>query len=110
MVYDEYFASCYFIGALLRGGVVELRHLEHFLAVAEERSFTRAAARVHLVKSALSVSVRNLERELGVRLFDRTTHSMDLTDAGTALVLEARRTLAAARVARWPLPTPRGTP
>jgi DNA-binding transcriptional LysR family regulator len=79
---------------------VELRHLEHFLAVAEERSFTRAAARIHLVQSALSVSVRSLERELGARLFDRTTHSVQLTDAGAALVVEARRTLAAAEAAR----------
>jgi DNA-binding transcriptional LysR family regulator len=79
---------------------VELRHLEHFLAVAEEQSFTRAAARLHLVQSALSVSVRALERELGGRLFDRTTHRVELTDAGEALVPEARRTLAAADAAR----------
>jgi DNA-binding transcriptional LysR family regulator len=79
---------------------MELRHLEHFLAVAEERSFTRAAARIHLVQSALSVSVRSLERELGTRLFDRTTHRVELTDAGTALVVEARRTVAAAEAAR----------
>jgi DNA-binding transcriptional LysR family regulator len=79
---------------------MELRHLEHFLAVAEEQSFTRAAARVHLVQSALSVSVRSLERELGARLFDRTTHQVELTDAGHALVVEARRTLAAADAAR----------
>lgn len=79
---------------------MELRHLEHFLAVAEERSFTRAAARIHLVQSALSVSVKTLERELGAQLFDRTTHSVELTDAGAALVGEARRTLAAADAAR----------
>jgi DNA-binding transcriptional LysR family regulator len=79
---------------------MELRHLEHFLAVAEERSFTRAAARIHLVQSALSVSIRSLERELGARLFDRTTHSVELTDAGAALVVEARLTLAAAEAAR----------
>jgi DNA-binding transcriptional LysR family regulator len=79
---------------------VELRHLEHFLAVAEEGSFTRAAARVHLVQSALSVSVRALERELGARLFDRTTHRVELTDAGIALVEQARSTLAAADAAR----------
>ena len=79
---------------------MELRHLEHFLAVAEEQSFTRAAARLHLVQSALSVSVRALERELGGRLFDRTTHHVELTDAGLALVAEARRTLAAADAAR----------
>jgi DNA-binding transcriptional LysR family regulator len=80
--------------------IMELRHLEHFLAVAEEQSFTRAAARVHLVQSALSVSIRSLERELGARLFDRTTHQVELTDAGHALVPEARRTLAAADAAR----------
>jgi DNA-binding transcriptional LysR family regulator len=79
---------------------VELRHLEHFLAVAEEGSFTRAAARIHLVQSALSVSIRSLERELGGRLFDRTTHHVQLTDAGQALLVEARRTLAAADAAR----------
>ncbi|MCU1658274.1 MAG: DNA-binding transcriptional regulator, LysR family [Pseudonocardiales bacterium] len=79
---------------------MELRHLEHFLAVAEEHSFTRAAARIHLVQSALSVSIRSLERELGVRLFDRTTHRVELTDAGEALVAEARRTLEAADGAR----------
>ncbi|MDT4907290.1 MAG: hypothetical protein QOI69_531 [Pseudonocardiales bacterium] len=82
------------------GGDMELRHLEHFLAVAEEQSFTRAAARIHLVQSALSVSVQSLERDLGTRLFERTTHSVQLTDAGTALVGEARRTLAAADAAR----------
>lgn len=79
---------------------MELRNLEHFVAVAEERSFTRAAARVHLVQSALSVSIRSLERELGTRLFDRTTHQVQLTDAGDALLAEARRTLAAADAAR----------
>jgi DNA-binding transcriptional LysR family regulator len=87
---------------------MELRHLEHFLAVAEERSFTRAAARIHLVQSALSVSVKSLERELGAQLFDRTTHSVQLTDAGAALVVEARRTLAAADAARDAVAAVRG--
>jgi DNA-binding transcriptional LysR family regulator len=79
---------------------MELRHLEHFVAVAEEGSFTRASARLHLVQSAVSVSVRSLERELGARLFDRTTHRVELTDSGRALLVEARRTLAAAQAAR----------
>jgi DNA-binding transcriptional LysR family regulator len=79
---------------------VELRHLEHFVAVAEERSFTRAASRVHLVQSALSVSIQSLERELDARLFARTTHQVALTDAGQALLPEARRTLEAAATAR----------
>ncbi|GHJ38469.1 LysR family transcriptional regulator [Streptomyces sp. TS71-3] len=79
---------------------VELRHLEHFMAVAEERSFTRAAARLHLVQSTLSVSIRSLERELDGRLFERTTHHVELTDAGWALLTEARNVLASVETAR----------
>ena len=79
---------------------MELRHLEHFVAVAEERNFTRAARRVHLVQSALSVSIRSLERELGAPLFERTTREVRLTDAGRVLLPEARRTLAAAASAQ----------
>src|SRR3954469_5254020 len=78
---------------------MELRHLATFVAVAEERSFTRAAARMHVVQSAVSAGVRNLERELGTPLFDRTTHRVELTDAGAALLPEARATLAAAHAA-----------
>jgi len=79
---------------------VELRHLEHFVAVAEERNFTRAARRLHLVQSALSVSVRSLERELGTQLFERTTREVRLTDSGRVLLPEARRTLDAAASAQ----------
>jgi DNA-binding transcriptional LysR family regulator len=79
---------------------VELRHLEHFVAVAEERNFTRAAGRLHLVQSALSVSIRSLERELDTRLFERTTREVRLTDAARVLLPEARRTLDAAASAR----------
>jgi DNA-binding transcriptional LysR family regulator len=79
---------------------MELRHLENFVAVAEEGSFTRAASRVHVVQSALSVSIQSLERELATRLFERTTHQVALTDAGQALLPEARRTLEAAAAAR----------
>jgi DNA-binding transcriptional LysR family regulator len=79
---------------------MELRQLENFVAVAEERSFTRAASRVHLVQSALSVSIQSLEKELTTRLFERTTHQVALTDAGQALLPEARRTLEAAAAAR----------
>jgi len=79
---------------------VELRQLEGFVAVAEEGNFTRAAQRVFVGQSALSVSVRTLERDLGARLFERSTHHVALTDAGRALLPEARRTLAAAAAAR----------
>lgn len=75
---------------------MELRQLEHFVAVAEEGSFTRAARRLGYVQSALSVSVQAIERELDVRLLDRTTHSVQLTDAGRQLLPAVRATLAAA--------------
>jgi DNA-binding transcriptional LysR family regulator len=71
-----------------------------FVAVAEEGSFTRASDRLHVVQSAVSAGIRKLERELGVTLFDRSTHQVRLTDAGSALLPEARRTLAAAAAAR----------
>jgi DNA-binding transcriptional LysR family regulator len=76
---------------------MELRHLETFVAVAEERSFSRAADRLHVVQSAVSATIRNLEAEWGVRLFHRTTHRVELSDAGHALLPEARATLTAAR-------------
>jgi DNA-binding transcriptional LysR family regulator len=79
---------------------MELRRLEHFIAVAEEGSFTRAARSIHLVQSGLSVSIKALEQELGAALFTRTTHRVELTDAGRALLPEARATIAAAQGAR----------
>jgi DNA-binding transcriptional LysR family regulator len=79
---------------------VEVRQLEHFVTVAEELSFTRAARRLSYVQSALSVSIRALERDLGVRLFDRTTHGVALTDAGGALLPSARQTLASVEQTR----------
>jgi DNA-binding transcriptional LysR family regulator len=79
---------------------MELRQLEHFVAVAEDESFTRAAGRLGYVQSALSVSIQALERELAVRLFDRTTHRVRLTDAGRALLPSARATLASSAEVR----------
>jgi DNA-binding transcriptional LysR family regulator len=87
---------------------VELRQLATFVAVAEEGSFTRAADRLHVVQSAVSAGVRNLEKELGTMLFDRSTHSVKLTDAGRALLPEARATLAAAQTARDAVDEARG--
>jgi DNA-binding transcriptional LysR family regulator len=87
---------------------VELRHLATFVAVAEEGSFTRASDRLHVVQSAVSAGVRKLERELGATLFDRSTHRVRLTDAGRALLPEARATLAAATAARDAVEAVRG--
>jgi DNA-binding transcriptional LysR family regulator len=87
---------------------MELRHLTHFIAVAEEGSFTRASQRLHIVQSAVSASIRGLERELGVQLFERTTQRVRLTDAGEVLLPEARRTLAAAAGARDAIDAVRG--
>src|SRR5438105_4768667 len=76
---------------------MELRQLDAFVAVAEERNFTRAAARLHVAQSGLSATVRSLERELHAQLFLRTTRQVELTPAGQALLSEARHTLASAR-------------
>jgi len=78
---------------------VELRHLEYFVAVAEELSFTRASRRLHVVQSGVSSAIQGLERELGAALFDRDRHRVTLTDAGRVLLPEARATLAAAQAA-----------
>jgi DNA-binding transcriptional LysR family regulator len=79
---------------------MELRHLRYFVAIAEERSFTRAAERLWMAQPGLSTQVRRLERELGVRLFDRHTRGVDLTPAGELFLERARAALAAADVAR----------
>lgn len=78
---------------------MELRQLEGFIAVAEERNFTRAAARLYVAQSGLSATIRSLEHELRAPLFVRTTRRVELTPAGAALLPEARRTLASARAA-----------
>jgi len=79
---------------------MDLKQLEHFIAVAELRNFTRAAERLHIVQSGLSASIRALEAELGAPLFIRTTRRVDPTPTGQAFLTEARRVLAAAADAR----------
>src|SRR5664279_4983916 len=79
---------------------MELRQLEHFVAVAQARHFTRAAEDLSISQSGLSASVRALERELHTTLFVRNTRRVELTDAGRALLAESHRTLASAAAGR----------
>jgi DNA-binding transcriptional LysR family regulator len=79
---------------------MDFRQLEYFVGVAEERSFTRAAARCHVVQSALSYQIARLEREQGVTLFHRTSRSVQLAPAGELLLPHARRLLHGVDVAR----------
>ncbi|MGP4020668.1 LysR family transcriptional regulator [Saccharopolyspora sp. 5N708] len=64
---------------------MELRHLRYFVAVAAERSMSRAAERLHLTQPSLSRQLRQLEREVGIALFERTPTGTTLTPAGVAL-------------------------
>jgi len=73
---------------------MELRQLRYFVILAEELHFGRAAAREHIVQSALSQQLQRLERELGVLLIERTTHHVQLSPAGAAFLIEARQILA----------------
>lgn len=79
---------------------MEVHQLEQFIAVAEERNFTRVALRCHMAQSALSTSIRALEHDLGAPLFIRTTRRVELSETGQALLPEAERVLAAVAAAR----------
>lgn len=79
---------------------MDLRQMEVVVAVAEEGGFSASARRLHVVQSAVSTTVRALERELGTQLFHRTTHRVTLTEAGQAFVPAARTALHAAEQAR----------
>jgi DNA-binding transcriptional LysR family regulator len=79
---------------------MELHHLEAFLAVADELHFGRAADRLHIAQPPLSRTIKQLEREVGAQLFERTTRSVRLTSAGQALVKPAQDVLEGCRVAR----------
>jgi DNA-binding transcriptional LysR family regulator len=78
---------------------VELRHLRYFVAIAEERSFSRAAERVWVAQPALSTQIRQLEGELGVKLFERHPRGVELTAAGEEFLERTRVALAAVEAA-----------
>ena len=84
---------------------MDLRQLRYLVALADERHFTRAAAREHIAQPALSQQIRRLETEVGLALVERTTRRVALTDAGEMLVHRARRILAEVDDARAELGT-----
>ncbi|MEW2503313.1 LysR family transcriptional regulator [Amycolatopsis sp. CA-161197] len=82
---------------------MEMLHLRYFVAVAEELNFSAAARRLHMAASPLSQRIKDLEHELGQKLFDRSTHHVTLTAAGTALLPIARDVLEQVNSIPWRL-------
>src|SRR3981081_2084310 len=96
------------IAADLYAELMELRQLRYLVALADERHFTRAAAREHIAQPALSQQIRRLEEEVGLALVERTTRRVSMTDAGELLVARGRRILAEVDAAQTELQGLRG--
>ncbi|TVO66890.1 LysR family transcriptional regulator [Denitromonas ohlonensis] len=79
---------------------MDIRHLRVFVAVAEELHFGRAAERLNLSQPPVSIAIKELEEELGLRLFERTSRRIELTDGGSAVLNDARAVLNRLQVLR----------
>ena len=84
------------LGYIRERDQMELRHLRHFVAVADALNFTKAAEELHLAQPSLTRQIHNLEDEIGVRLFDRAKNKVTLTAEGRAFLGDAKRLLAQA--------------
>lgn len=78
---------------------MELRHLRYFITVAEELNFSKAALKLFTAQPSLSQQIKDLEEEIGVRLFNRTKRKVELTEEGTVFLEQARLTMAQAEKA-----------
>src|SRR4051812_33604682 len=79
---------------------MDTQRLDHFIVLAEEKHFGRAAVRLEIDQSGLSRSIRRLEADLSLQLFVRSTRAVDLTTAGEAFLAEARNLVAQSELAR----------
>ena len=80
---------------------MEIRQLRAFVSIAETGTFTAAAKRVHVTQAAISMQIRQLEKELGARLFVRAPRRVVLTEAGEHLLHRARQILRGVEDSRW---------